>query len=110
MQALDPSWMAVAAGASSPSRRVPQNLWQRRVIGLQVGVWSAVLAVLMLLAILAIFQHVVAQAVQQGEARRLAAAARADAVWRCNTLPDAGQRESCRAQLAVTQSLLATKE
>lgn len=110
MQALDPSWMAVATNASSPSRCAPQTVWRRRVIGLQVWVWSAVLAALTLLAILATFQHVVAQAVQQGEARRLAAAARADALWRCNALRDSAQRESCHAQFAVTQTLLATKE
>ena len=110
MQALDPSWMTVAAGASSASWCAPQTLWQRSVLGLQVWVWSVILAALLLIAMLAAFQQVVAQAVQQGDARRQATAARADATWRCNASRDSGQRESCHAQLAVTQTLLATKE
>ena len=98
MQTLNPSWMSVAGGASTASRGSPQTGWQRRVIGLQVWIWSAILAALMLLAMLTAFQQVVAQAVHQGEARRLATAASADAAWRCSALRDPGRRESCHAQ------------
>ena len=110
MQALNPSWMSIAVGASTASRGSPQTGWQRRVIGLPVWVWSAILAALMLLAMLAAFQQVVALAVHQGEARRLATAAITDALWRCNALRDPGRRASCHAQFAVNQALLATQE
>lgn len=110
MRALNPGWMAVAAGASRPSRYAPLTLWQRKVIGLQVWVWSVIAAVLVLLAMLAAFEHVLTQAVQQGDARRQAASARADAIWRCKALRDTSQRASCDAQLAVAQSLLASHD
>ena len=110
MQTLGPSWTTVAASGSAASDRQPLLRWQRLLIALRLPLWSAILVTLTIVGMLLAFQQVVLQAVQQGEARRQAAAASDAAVWRCNALRDPGRREICHAQLAVTQTLLATQE
>ena len=62
-------------------------------------VWPGLLATLTLVALLVSFHHVVREAVQQGESRRKATAARVEAVWRCNALRSVRVRADCLLQL-----------
>jgi hypothetical protein len=61
--------------------------------------WPSALAALVILALLGGFYQVVREAVRQGEALRVAAASRAEAQWRCQSLRRAALRENCLAQL-----------
>lgn len=62
--------------------------------------WKALFALFALLGMLLLFGRVVRQAVEQGELRRQAQAALAQATWRCRMLADSRQRQACLQQLA----------
>lgn len=64
-------------------------------------VWRALLATLAVLGLLLAFQQVLRQAVAQGEQRRRANAALADATWLCKVQHQRQRREDCLAQLAA---------
>jgi hypothetical protein len=57
--------------------------------------WLTALALLAIPALLLAFVQVARQGVRQGEIRRAAMAARADATWRCNVTIDRRERERC---------------
>jgi hypothetical protein len=61
--------------------------------------WPGILVTLAIVVLLMSFQQVVSGAVQQGESRRIAAALRADAAWRCNTMRGSRLRDDCVARL-----------
>lgn len=65
-------------------------------------VWPGLLATLTLVALLVSFHHVVREAVQQGESRRNATAARVEAAWRCNALRGVRMRADCLLLLDST--------
>ena len=65
-------------------------------------VGPGILATLTLVALLVSFHQVVREAVQQGESRRKATAARLEAVWRCNALRGVRVRANCLSQLDST--------
>jgi hypothetical protein len=70
----------------------------------------ALLAALALLAyagLLSAFQQVVSGAVQQGELRRVATLAHADAAWHCKVQSHRQQRDDCLAQLEASPLRLA---
>jgi hypothetical protein len=56
-------------------------------------------AVLALAGLLALFEHVVAEAVLHGESRRTAVAAQVEAVWRCKLRHDLAERQKCLVQI-----------
>jgi hypothetical protein len=63
------------------------------------------LAAASVLALLLAFQHVVASAVRESEARHRSNAERAAALWRCNSARGTLRREGCAPQAsAVVQS------
>ena len=61
--------------------------------------WPATFASLTILALLLAFHQVVAGAVEQGEALRIGAAARADAMAHCNALSSPRLRSVCLQEL-----------
>ena len=65
-----------------------------------------VLALLVSLALLLVFGAVVRGAVSEGEARRIAAASRADATWRCQSLHGPLPRDACLANIGNGAALL----
>jgi len=65
-----------------------------------------VLALLVSLALLLVFGAVVRGAVSEGEARRTAAASRADATWRCQALHGRLPRDACLANIGSGAMLL----
>jgi hypothetical protein len=67
---------------ATPAHAAMQALGSAAAVGAIVGLLLA-------------FQGVVRAGVSQGESRRQASSARADALWRCNTLADRSLRESC---------------
>jgi len=67
---------------------------------LRSPVWPGILAAIAVVGLLLAFHQVVSGAVQQGELRRKATAAYAEAAWRCNALRGVrAVRESCLSQL-----------
>lgn len=62
--------------------------------------WCALLAALAAFGLLLAFQQVLRQAVVQGEQRRRADAALADATWLCMVQHQRQRREGCLAQLS----------
>ena len=58
--------------------------------------WPALLAVMLAAALLLAFDWVVRQGMHQGVQRRGAEVAKADAEWRCATLPQQTARRDCR--------------
>jgi hypothetical protein len=74
--------------------------WWRSLPGaLRAPVWPGALAALLILGLLLGFHQVVRDAVRQGEALRMTAASRAEAVWRCNTLTRTRLRVDCLARV-----------
>ena len=71
---------------------------------LRLPVWAAIVATLIALALLQAFKQVVAQAVTQGDLRRMATASQVESAWRCKLLRHAGERGSCLVQLSLAQS------
>jgi hypothetical protein len=63
------------------------------------SVWLGLLAALCVAGLLLAFQRVVSQSMQRSAARQRAAAAMAEATWRCDALEPLRQRVACRAQL-----------
>ena len=63
------------------------------------SVWSSLLLAAAVLALLLAFHQVVSGAVVQGESRRQATAALADATWRCKALRSGDDSRECLAQL-----------
>ena len=66
--------------------------------------WPAVVAGMLCLGLLWSFHQVVTEAVQQAQLRHVAAAAYADAKWRCNLLRGA-EHSNCQANLVVAQGI-----
>jgi putative exporter of polyketide antibiotics len=77
-----------------------------RLIGRTRSTVGLVLALLASLAMLVVFGAVVQSAVSGGEARRTAAASRADASWRCQALHGPLPRDACLANIATRAVLL----
>ncbi len=75
--------------------------WEHLPKGLHSPVWPGLLATLAMLALLLAFHQVVRGAVEQGDLRRAATAARSDAAWRCNALGGLVKREACLLQLGT---------
>jgi hypothetical protein len=71
------------------------------VAGGRFSPWWFALAGLLMLALLQAYQTTVHQVVEQGDARRVAAARQAEARWRCHAIPDRQQSGSCLARLAT---------
>ena len=63
------------------------------------AVWPRILAGLTIMALLGSFHEVVRGGVQQGETRRIATAAHADRVWRCQALRVLHAGDSCLLRL-----------
>jgi hypothetical protein len=59
------------------------------------------LAALLMLLLLWAYQTTVHRVVEQGDARRVLVAQRAQERWRCQALPDRRQGERCLARLAT---------
>lgn len=59
------------------------------------------LSVVLLLALLGLFHHVLRSAVRQGDLRREATAQHASALFRCRELPDRRARDSCLHRLTA---------
>lgn len=108
MHTLNPQWTVVATGGSAVYPRPRQSAWQQAFVALRAPVWPTILATVCAGGLLLAFQQVVHAGVQQGEARNRAAAAHADAVWRCNYTRGVSQRESCHAQLNTSRRIDAT--
>lgn len=104
MNTLDRTIPDAASGSLAATR--PQRLPGRRPgwRAWWAPRWPGAVAALLGAALLLTFVQVVIANVQRGESRNRAAAARAERVWRCNILPLAAQRASCRAQLAAETS------
>ena len=64
------------------------------------AVWPRILAGLTIMALLGSFHEVVRGGVQQGETRRVATAAHADRVWRCQALRVLHAGDSCLLRLS----------
>ena len=79
-----------------PSRPVPPWL-----AALHAPELPAIVAALVLFGLLFAFLQVVRGAVQQGESRRVAAAAQAEALWRCSILRDRADRNQCRLTVQI---------
>jgi hypothetical protein len=65
---------------------------------MQSAAGLGIVVTLAIVGLLTAFHEVVSGAVQQGEARRQATAARADAVWRCKALPHPRVGSNCLLQ------------
>ena len=76
---------------------------------MRTPVWPLLLASVCAAGLLMAFQQVVHAGVQQGQARNRAAAADADAAWRCQFTRDISQRASCPAQLDISRRFDATQ-
>ena len=72
-----------------------------RPAAVQRSVWSGLLLAAAVLALLLAFHQVVSGAVVQGESRRQATAALADATWRCKALRSGDDSRDCLVQLQV---------
>lgn len=66
-----------------------------------VPVWPGAIAAVVFVGLLLGFQQVVSGAVLQGAARNVAAAAHAEATWRCKALRDPGASQACLARLGA---------
>lgn len=86
---------AMTAGLAQGWHRMRLNEPSRVLFGL---------ALVAILVLLVAFVQVARQGVRQGEMRRVAMAARADAVWRCNATIDRSERERCQQELDITKT------
>jgi len=73
--------------------------WHRLLFAMRALPWPAILATLAIGFLLVAFQSIVRGVVQQAELRHKFAAAHADAIWRCKTLPGRRARDDCLAQV-----------
>lgn len=99
MATSDLRWHLNATDGSALLHALRRPWRQHGIFALRSQVWPTVLAALLMLGLLLTFHHVVRDVVQQGEARRIAAAENHASVWRCNALRSHGQRASCLAQV-----------
>jgi hypothetical protein len=110
MNPLQHAWqLPIPVGADARRR---QN-WRRwpRSLATPFGVaWLVLAGTLCGLSLLLVFQHVVRQGVQQGEARNQAIAAHAEGVWRCNALRSGSERAGCRVQLDAARAAAALSQ
>lgn len=77
--------------------------WEQAQRLLHPPVGPVIAAVSMGVAMLLVFQQVVAGAVAQSELRHRASAAQHESVWRCKSLPNEGDRATCLARVQATQ-------
>jgi hypothetical protein len=99
----DHRWLLATTGASITLPGLPLPSRQDAPIALRGPVWPALAAALMAFCLLLAFQQVVAQGVEQGTQRRMAAAAHLEGTWRCKLLREPGDRGRCLAQLDGAQ-------
>ena len=85
-------------------RRQTGSLGQHGFSGWRAAPAPALVALVVIASLLLAFYQVVSGAVRQGEERRHAAAAEADAAWRCNVHSATRQRMSCLTQLHSTSA------
>ncbi len=78
------------------------NLDPQTPAGWRLAPGPALVALVVFVSLLLAFYQVVSGGVQQAEQRRHAAAAEADAAWRCNAQSAARQRMSCLTDQRAT--------
>jgi hypothetical protein len=99
------AWLSPAPGRPGATP-APHGPWWRHTIDLlRAPVWPAIVAALSLLALLIGFHRVLLEAVQQGDLRRQATAAKVDGLWRCNSMPQRGERETCLKRVHAMPAL-----
>ncbi|WP_280152955.1 hypothetical protein [Piscinibacter sp. XHJ-5] len=76
-----------------------RDWWQRLPEPVRAPAWQLGFAVLVIVALLLGFHHVVRQSVRQGEVLRMSVSTHAEAVWRCQALSSPRSREQCLHQL-----------
>jgi len=76
-----------------------QAIAMRLLDAMHHAVWPRILAGLTIMALLGSFHEVVRGGVQQGETRRVATAAHADRVWRCQALRVLHAGDGCLLRL-----------
>jgi hypothetical protein len=79
--------------------------WQHLPAAVRSRIWPGLLATLAVLGLVLAFHQVVRGAVEQGDLRRAASAARAEAAWRCAVLRGPLPRDSCLAQADAAQHI-----
>ena len=99
MNPLQHTWQHPIPVGTVARRQPHWRRWPRSLPKSFTVAWLGLAGTLCVLSLLLIFQHVVRQGVQQGEARNQAIAAHAQGVWRCNALRAGGERAACRVQL-----------
>lgn len=99
MATSDLRWHLYATDGSALLHALRRPWRQHGIFALRSQAWPTILAALLMLGLLLTFHHVVRDIVQQGEARRIAAAEKHAGVWRCNALRSHSQRASCLAQV-----------
>lgn len=99
MTTSDLRWHLDATDSSAVLRALRRPWRQHGLFTLRSRLWPTILAALLMFGLLLSFHHVVGEFVQQGEARRVAAAAKHESIWRCNAQRSRSQRASCLAQV-----------
>lgn len=99
MNTLAKRWLAPATGASTARLEAVRALRYRDLAAFCAKQWPLLLALLTLAGLLLAFQRVVHEGVRQGDLRRLAVAAHADDLSRCNVISSRARREGCHALL-----------
>lgn len=99
MNPLQHAWQIPIPVGAVARRRQNWRRWPRSLATPFAVAWLVLAGTLCVLSLLLVFQHVVRQGVEQGEARNQAIAAHADGVWRCNAMRSGGERAGCRVQL-----------
>jgi hypothetical protein len=89
----DLRWLVAATGASRRFCRTPPPWWQKALLAMRSPVVLLVIAGLVALGLLTVFQQVVAQSVSQSVATRLAM--RTDTTWSCKRQTDIAARQRC---------------
>ena len=92
--------IATVAGGSTARHDAALGLYLLELAARCVARWPLLLALLAVSGLLLVFLRVVQEGVRQGDLRRVAVAAHADALWRCTVISQRAQRESCRALLS----------
>ena len=100
MQGQDLRWLDPAPWGARTPVPPPPAAWRRALLALRYPVWPRLVAGLLLVGLLLLFQRVVAQGVVQGELRRADMAARADSLWRCRLISRLDERNLCLVQRA----------
>ena len=102
-QAFDRGTLAQATGFASGAL----HRWWGRLLTLSRGQRLAIgCAAVAAIGLLLAFHAVVSAAVEQGEQRRAAVAARNLAIWRCSTLAGAAPRSNCVASVGAPPPLV----